>query len=613
MRTSGMVQGIHRQQPLNMMHLFPAPTYELLEKEMTELSEGNTGFTNPFRYAPHPLVKIAARHTLEMIAASEELCGHLSQGKMLGVLVVMDHNGRIGYLSGFSGLVGGRTVIGGFVPPIFDLNDTKGRYRREEAEISGLNDKIRALTTGRMAPIQNDLKEIQKGRDTELSMLRSKKACLRKEDPEFIRQSQFINAEIKRTKGRWKGIIAKKEDELSEIRREVDTLRRRRAKKSDELQQWIFRQYIVHNALGESMSVWDIFAERGIVPPGGTGECAAPKLLEYAYRNGLKPIAMGEFWYGRSPDTAVRTHGHFYPSCTSKCGPLLDFMMIGLKGRMLQEPPPALAGTPYPGVETSIPHTSLSGTEHIACNHTQHSPVNVAEGTPKVIYEDEWIVVVEKPSGMPSVPGLDGQTSLLEWLDARDSGSGTIHEAVHRLDMDTSGIMLFAKNPKAAVNLRKQFEEHTVRKTYMARLCPSDHNRFTPGVHDLKTGETGRIGLPLSADYDERPRQKADMMHGKPTLTLYEVSSVNTDGTIDILFHPHTGRTHQLRVHAAHILGLGHPILGDTLYGGCHTSLSVSDAAAPTPHRLHLHALSITFTHPGHDSEMTFTSTSLAY
>lgn len=583
------------------MHPFPEQTYELLEKEIEELSDGRTTFTDPFRYAPHPLVGIAARQTLERIAAEEELCGHLSQGKMLGVLVAMDGKGTVGYLSGFSGLVGGRTIIEGFVPPVFDLNDTNGRYRKEEAQISRINEEIRTLTTGRMTSAHEDIQAMRMKMESEISMLRGQKASIRKDDPDFIRQSQFANAEIKRAKDRWKEILAKKEEELSEIRREAHTLRNLRAEMSDELQKWIFQQYIVHNAKGESLSIYDLFANLGLMPPGGTGECAAPKLLEYAFRHGLKPLAMGEFWYGQSPETAVRTHGHFYPSCTSKCGPLLAFMTSGLEGICTE-------GTfPPPGRGCLREQAGVPGV------HALPDPSHTVTGIPIVIYEDEWIVAVEKPSGMPSVPGLDGQTSLLEWMDSRDSDAAIVHEAVHRLDMDTSGIMLFAKDREAAVNLRRQFEEHTVRKTYMARLCPPDHNSFMSEVHNLQTGETGRIDLPLSPDYDERPRQKVDMMQGKPSLTLYEVSSVNVDGTTDILFHPHTGRTHQLRVHAAHTLGLGRPILGDLLYGGCGTALTVSDAGTDAPHRLHLHALSITFIHPAHCTEMTLTSASLSY
>jgi tRNA pseudouridine32 synthase/23S rRNA pseudouridine746 synthase len=304
------------------------------------------------------------------------------------------------------------------------------------------------------------------------------------------------------------------------------------------------------------------------MPPGGTGDCAAPKLLNYAFSNGLKPIAMGEFWYGKSPATAVRTHGHFYPSCTSKCGPLLSYMLKGLA-------------------------TSLE-----AWN-----------GNPEaaIIYEDESIVAASKPSGMPSVPGLDGRISLQEYLE-KEMQMDLF--AVHRLDMDTSGIIIFAKTPQAESDLKKQFEEHSIRKTYMARLSPADTHRIASSTRVLKPGDKGTIELPLSPDYDERPRQKVDHTQGKPSLTVYEVVSMNEDGTTDILFYPHTGRTHQLRVHSAHILGLGRPILGDLLYGGCGTAWSDisqwNESSACI--RLHLHAQSITFRHPSTSETLTLTA-----
>ena len=406
---------------------------------------------------------------------------------------------------------------------------------------------------------------------------------------------------------------------------------------SDELQRWIFDNAVVHNALGESSSIWDLFQNEGLTPPGGTGECAGPKLLEYAHRNGLQPLAMGEFWYGQSPDTAVRTHGHFYPSCTSKCGPLLGYMMRGL---VVMQEAKALAQSPI------------------------------------VIYEDECIIIAEKPSGMPSVLGLDGRLSLEEWLNKRASNS-TSHDnlirseseaqydteskntapqrtksiiAVHRLDMDTSGMMVFAKTRNAEINLKKQFEEHSVRKTYFARLT----SRFIQS-NKVKLLETrSSIDLPLSADYDERPRQKVDFRQGKPAHTEYEIIQNNPDGTVEVLLYPHTGRTHQLRVHCAHTLGLGCPIVGDLLYGAhtcltpnnLHTSLNLEIAHPDTDHstshnleathpdtdlnashnleathpatshsavRLHLHALSITFRHPLTGSSLTFTSKDLCW
>jgi tRNA pseudouridine32 synthase/23S rRNA pseudouridine746 synthase len=203
--------------------------------------------------------------------------------------------------------------------------------------------------------------------------------------------------------------------------------------------------------------------------------------------------------------------------------------------------------------------------------------VSERHGNPTIIYEDDAVIAVSKPSGMPSVPGLDGKQSALEWL------KGDLH-VVHRLDMDTSGVILFAKTEEAAVNLRKQFEQHSIRKTYIARLCPASMSSYD---HSLNEGCSGRISFPLGPDYDERPRQKADFKQGKEAITDYKVLSERNDGTTDIEFSPITGRTHQLRVHSAHHLGLCRPIVGDLLYGGYYGSA-----------RLHLHAQKIEFVHP---------------
>ena len=514
--------------------------------------------TNPFRYSPHPLVRDAARKVIEKIdrQIAEGLlpaaaAKGLTDGKMLGVLICGPDE-RILYA--FSGSVGGTSHIDGFVPPIFDLTEDGGYYRIHEAKISEINREIENIGINEAEPLERSLEEAAESMELELMEMKSRKSKARS-----IPEYQFANGEIKRTRDKWKKIISEFEEQLKEVRDRMNSLKRKRAGMSDELQKWIFNQYVVMNASGETASILEIFQRQGLTPPGGTGDCAAPKLLDYAYRHGLEPIAMGEFWYGKSPATAVRTHGHFYPSCTSKCGPLLSYMMRGL--------------------EPSAPHRI-------------HDSMLKAE----VIYEDEAIIVVDKPSGMPSVPGLDGRTSLQEWIieSHRDQLSGNVPDirAVHRLDMDTSGLIIFAKTEDAEINLKKQFEEHTVRKTYMAGLSPADTH--TSDIPVLKAGDKGRIELPLSADYDERPRQKVDMAQGKPSLTEYEVVSVNEDGPTDILFYPHTGRTHQLRVHSAHILGLGRPILGDMLYGGCGNAWSDTGSDSI----LHLHAYSITFRHP---------------
>lgn len=519
-------------------------------------------FTDPFRYSPHPLVVMAGDLLMHRIRNTSELSDIFAEGKMLGVLAVGYGEGfrQIGYLAAFSGNVGGRSQIEGFVPPIYDLLDPDGYFKRKEAEISALSAEISDAEANseltRLREKQNDAEssmaeEISKQK-ARMAILKAERDLIRSEfledtrSSELIRQSQHEKAELRRIKTHWDGVLSELKGHIAGHMEKISDMKRLRKEMSDDLQEWIFRQYIVHDSNGHSRSIFDVFADSGLVPPGGTGECAAPKLLEYAFRNGLKTLAMGEFWYGESPDTAVRTEGHFYPSCTSKCGTLLSFMLDGME---------------------------------LTKEDTVH-------GLPTILYEDEDIIAVSKPSGMPSVPGLNCGLSLLEWL-VSSTGCSTI-ESVHRLDMDTSGIMIFAKNPAAGSSIRKQFEEHTVRKTYRALLSVT-------GEISMSIGDCGKVTIPLSPDYDERPRQKVDMNQGKEAVTEYHVDEIRKDGIL-VTFKPLTGRTHQLRVHSAHHLGLGHPIVGDMLYGGVPAS------------RLHLHAEMITFTHPSTGQEVSFSS-----
>lgn len=319
-----------------------------------------------------------------------------------------------------------------------------------------------------------------------------------------------------------------------------------KGRESARLQDWLFSRYEVLNARGERLSVKRIFARRGLVPPGGTGDCAAPKLLQYAYLHGMKPLAMGEFWYGASHSSEVREHGHFYPACFGKCGPLLSFMMEGLD------------------VEPNPLDREYEGRE------------------PAVLHADSSIIVVDKPAGMLSVPGRNKIGSLLDWLAER---YGEVHSC-HRLDMDTSGIMVYARNIPCKAALEAQFAGREVSKTYRARL--------SAGSSPFRRSASGTIALPLSPDYYDRPRQIVDMSSGKPAISEYKVLEMLPDGEIDILFHPLTGRTHQLRVHAAHPSGLGRPIKGDLLYGGTPAD------------RLYLHAESLSFAHPASGVKLTF-------
>ena len=596
----------------------------------------DTGFTDPFRYIPDKLVKLAGQLVIDRLAQwaslpegspERHIESSFAEGKMLGVLVC-----RTGFLAAFSGTVKGpegrvTASVDGFIPPIIDLTEDNGHFKRKEAVITQMNKAIEILSAStELEELRKEFQEASEKRDAEIENLQNRirfskmqRDEIRSEtaDPgkldELIRESQFQKAELKRCKDRWKSHISEIKDRINEFEDTINDLKARRSAKSDTLQKWIFENAIVNNGAGESSSIWEIFSREGLIPPGGTGDCAAPKLLNYAFNHELEPLAMGEFWYGTSPDTAVRTHGHFYPSCTSKCGPLLGYMMKGLRSPV--------------------------------------EPVMTTSERIGNLYEDESIIVVEKPSGMPSVPGLDGRISLQEILTSgmagsNDSSPGTIH-AVHRLDMDTSGVMVFAKSAEAAVNLRRQFEDHTVRKTYMAKVSadtdilpgkrlaetvlspwPQGAGPTTkeweglsqPTVSQAGSSKTGKgaIDLPLSPDYDERPRQKVDFTQGKPAHTEYETIRTNEDGTSDILLYPYTGRTHQLRVHCAHHLGLGRPIVGDLLYGGhsvyeCNSGNCMETHTKGLPERLCLHALSITFLHPETGQELTFTSDRLSY
>ena len=332
---------------------------------------------------------------------------------------------------------------------------------------------------------------------------------------------------------------------------------------SQELQLWLFRQYRFLNARGEEkdlVNVWQDYhcsariRRKYPLPPGGTGDCCAPKLLQYAYMNGLKPVCMAEFWWGPSPKTErlrvgddesgmIRQHGQFYPACRGKCKPVLTWMLQGLNV------------DPNPEEQSGQPQLDID-----------------------IVYEDDWLIVVNKPSGLLSVPGRVGPYSVATILHQRYPDS----LLAHRLDMGTSGLMVAAKNRSVYTDLQRQFTDHTIRKTYVALLDTSLHP--SPITHH----PTGRIELPLLSDPINRPRQVVDYERGKEAVTDYEMLDDHR-----VRLWPRTGRTHQLRMHCAHPDGLGCPIRGDELYG--HPS-----------DRLYLHAERLELTHPVTGERMTF-------
>lgn len=324
----------------------------------------------------------------------------------------------------------------------------------------------------------------------------------------------------------------------------IEALKEERKQRSIALQQWIFEQFRLRNARGEEQDIYSIFTQTAHRnPPAGTGECAAPKLLQYAYLNNLKPLAMAEFWWGDSPKGEIRRHGHYYPACRHKCEPILNFMLQGLQ----VEPNPLLT--------SNTDATQL-----------------------ETVYEDDYLLVVNKPAGMLSVPGKTGQASVLTLLQERyPDATGPI--LVHRLDMATSGLLLAAKDKDTHALLQKQFEGRTVKKRYIALL---------EGIPQAEP--KGFIRLPLRPDFDNRPLQMVCYEYGKPAVTRYEIMDTENDRT-RMAFYPETGRTHQLRVHAAHPEGLNCPIVGDPLYG-------------QPANRLYLHAERLEFRHPITDKRM---------
>lgn len=333
---------------------------------------------------------------------------------------------------------------------------------------------------------------------------------------------------------------------------------------SQRLQRLLFANYRLLNGLGETKNLLEIFAnEKPIVPPeewfanelskenlppSGAGECCAPKLLQHALLHSLKPIAMAEFWIGAPSKTEVRQEGVFYPPCSGKCVPILRHMLQGI------------AVEPTPSEQRSL----------ALCEQIE------------VLYEDTCLMVVNKPAGLLSVPGKNDEPSVESYLGAK---------AVHRLDQDTSGLLVLAKTPEVYKTLQAYFQRRDILKRYEALLRPND---LSSRIYHQSEGE---ISLPLLPNPYDRPRQMVDREHGKPAITRFVVRERREDGTVLVDFYPLTGRTHQLRVHAAHPDGLNAPIVGDRLYG------QAGD-------RLMLHAAEIRFQHPVSNKEMHFLATS---
>lgn len=534
-------------------------------------------FTNPFSYKPHPLCIKAADCVRRAIASDSSLHDFLKgEGKMFGVLVAVSAEGELGYLAAHSGVLESSSLKGFFVPPVYDLLSPDSFFPEGEAEINALNDEVSALENDtafleyvresgeiKEAHLQKiaELKEIYRrgkaGRD-KLRNLLAQKLDAKDGNVELEcesrlqaieRESQFQKGEIRRAENRMKGELLERSRVEQQRYALIEEKKQLRKQKSVELQRRIFEHFSFLNASGERKNLLEIFGD--VIPPAGAGECAAPRLLQYAYLNGYRPVAMGEFWYGGSNSSELRRDGNFYPSCKGKCGPILGFMLQGLD------------------VDSTSYHSTYgSGDSH-------NTPV------PEILYEDEYIVAVNKPSGVLSVPGREGSEMELGRMMEDLSGRGI---PVHRLDMHTSGVLLLAKDMDIYRELQRQFQGREVGKVYYAVLEGEISPRSTGDCVVWRSGVSGEISIPLAPDYINRPLQMADFLSGKPAVTRFEVVGIK-DGRSYLKFSPVTGRTHQLRVHSAHPRGLDAPIVGDILYGNGAS-------------RMMLHAGSVQFIHP---------------
>lgn len=526
-------------------------------------------FTFPFCYEPHPLCRLAAAEVEHHIVESGVWQGETSCGKMFGVLVVREERrvkseesdgseGALGFIAAYSGLLAGRNDWAYFVPPVFDAQQPDGHFKVTERSISDINKEIDGIR--RSADYQsakNREEELRQSADEQIAAMKQHIASAkaerdrRRSDAQaglvhiseaeaaaMTRESQTLKADLRRLKQRLDMELSAAHALTFQYDERIAALRQRRRSMSDELQRWLFEQYRMLNARGEERNLIDIFsATTHGIPPAGAGDCCAPKLLQYAYSHGLQPVCMAEFWWGESPRQEIRHHLSYYPACRSKCLPILTHMLQGLD----VEPNP------------------LTATESEEL---------------KIVYEDDAICVVDKPAGMLSVPGKDNVESVESIMRQRWHQYDGNPIMVHRLDRDTSGLMVVARTLEAYHSLQQQFACRTAAKRYEAVL---------DGVPAL---QQGTISLPLMPDITDRPRQRVDMEHGKPSVTTYRVVSTQNHRTLVWLF-PHTGRTHQLRVHCAHPLGLATPILGDPLYG--------RGTAAP---RMYLNAAELEITHP---------------
>ena len=556
---------------------------------------------NPLDYQPHPLCIAVCKELQTYLSEREDWREEIDKGKMFGVLIVENAQpepgvSEIGYLAAYSGQIGGRSDWDDFVPAVFDYLQPDGYFKTHETEISDINQRIKQLEGNKhikeakslIQQLQEKRKQTIAAYQEKMKEAKAKRDARRKtgnltteEEAEMVKESQFMKAELRRLK---KSLSEKTtlETEYEVFQADILRLKQLRKSLSDALQQWLFSQFLMLNHEGESKDLLEIFRDAALrdypqatlatsriaalkmVPPAGSGECCEPKLLQYAYLHGYRPLQMAMFWWGESPKEEIRHHLQFYPACNGKCKPILHWML------------------PDRVFDSKIAEKQAL----------------------EILYEDDQLAVIYKPSGLLSVPGKDSSQPSVYSIMRKKYPAASSPLIVHRLDMATSGLMIIAKTDFAYHRLQNEFLHHRVQKKYIAIIGCKDQEASDKiwekaKKEELKeegkssiSAEKQKISLPLMPDYLDRPRQIVNHEQGKEAITEYEVLDRIDATHLRLALYPKTGRTHQLRVHCAHHEGLNAPILGDPLYGNEKAS------------RLHLHAEEITFEHPLTEKEI---------
>lgn len=498
-------------------------------------------FTYPFYYTPHPLCELAAQQLQEQLLKQKwehnfdapNLSDRPAIGKMFGVLVVKNDENQIGFLSAVSGKLQGKIPSSVLVPSLNKLD-----FLFEKKEIEQLNEQIQQLENDSLYQnLQEDLIKQQALAQTEIDQFRKFMIKKKKErklrrlegdnEQELVQESLHYKYQLKKLKEKWQNNLTSLQAQLNSYQEKIQKLQEQRQEILHSVQKKHFEQYQFLNFNGQIKNLYELFT--GLSIPPGSGDCTAPQLLQYAYQHHYTPLCMAEFWWGAPHKSAIRKHKQFYPACSGRCRPILDHMLQGLS------------------VDTNP----------LLENEAQDKKI-------EILYEDQHLKIINKPHGLLSVPGKEINDSVA----SRFPGE----LIVHRLDQETSGIMILAKDTRTHKNIQRQFIQRQIKKRYLALL----EGKVSPGE--------GEINLPLRGDPYRRPYQLVCFDHGKKAITHYQVLKEKDQRTL-IHFFPHTGRTHQLRVHAAFTQGLNAPIVGDTLYGKKND-------------RLYLHADLLEFIHP---------------